>query len=268
MVHVKKAVILVAGEGTRLLPLTLRRPKGMLTVGGKPMIHYLIEELRDNGMGQIIVVTAPKQPQFAQYIKYLKSSPEWGIGNVRFDFTIQKKPNGSADAVLAAKKLLNSDPFFLFFCDYVYTSPEMVKNSIKAFAETQSPIQPLESVPTELASQYSTVHATRTEKNLYRINKIIEKPEPKAILSDLSAMPCPLLTKDFFRFVEPAKKLFKNKKELAVADVLAIYCQKGNPLYGWKFNGTVFDAGSLPGLLKANAYMVLQNQGISKKFKT
>ena len=261
---IKKAWIPVAGKGTRLMPLTLHQPKGMVAVLDKPMIHYPLEELRDAGIKHIIITTAPDQIQYKQYISYLKKMPEWE--DIRFDFTIQKKPTGSADALLAAQKLLNKEPFVVHFCDNVIVqNPSMTRMLINYFSEFKEPIVPIEKVPKSLMAQYASIRTKKIKKNVYQTLDIIEKPKPEEIISYYSVMPSNILTSDIFPYIHKAKKYFSKKKEIAIADALTLYVREGNPVYGWKFDGIIFNTGLMDGLIKANIYTALKHPEFGKK---
>lgn len=263
---VKKAWIPVAGRGTRLMPLTLHQPKGMVGVLGKPMIHYPLEELRDAGIKHIIITTAPHQLQYRQYISHLTKLPEWR--NIKFDFTIQKEPTGSADALLTAEKLLNKEPFVVHFCDNViFQNPSMTKKLISFFSKFQKPVVPIEKVPKNLIAHYASILTKKVEKNVYQTLDIIEKPKPEEIMSYYSVMPSNVLTNDIFPYIHKAKKYFTQKKEIAIADALTLYVREGNPVYGWKFNGLVFNTGLMSGLIKANVYMALKHPKFKKEMR-
>src|SRR3989344_6937967 len=121
---ITKAILLVGGKGTRVMPLTLHQPKGMIALADKPVVHYVIDELVLSGLTESAVVHGPGQEVFKQYINYLGKDHEWN-SRVKFNFFCQKKPLGDGDAVLAAKKFVKKDEAFVVaFCDNVYVEKQ------------------------------------------------------------------------------------------------------------------------------------------------
>ena len=107
-----KAVILVAGKGTRMMPLTLHQPKAMLGVIDRPVIHYLIDELITGGLREFIIIRSKDQKVIENYLRYAQKH-EWLNLKLKFQFAIQKKQTGSANALLSAQRLVGKKPFVL-----------------------------------------------------------------------------------------------------------------------------------------------------------
>lgn len=266
--QIQKAVLLVAGKGTRLLPMTSYVPKGLVPVLDKPMIHWMLEEFRLIGIKHIIIVTSPNQTHFKEYVKHLMQLPEWKSSRMRFDFTIQQRSLGAGDALLSAKPLLNKEPFLVYYCDNaVFTKPSLGEHFLKLYKQFQTPIVPIEKVPRSIITQYATVNRKRVAKNRYLLIDIIEKPKPHEIMSLYSAMPFFALTNEIFPYIQKAKRFFKAKKEIAIADVLTLYCRDKNLVHGWVFDGVVFNTGLKDGLFQANLYTALKNPFYRKEFK-
>lgn len=266
--EVTKAVIPVAGLGTRLRPLTYHQPKGMVGVADKPIIHYLIDELVAEGIRRIIFITSEGQSQFQTYIDSLQADSEWKKLNVQFEFALQKELKGSADALLAVEEKLDDEPFFVYFGDDLLAGAvSPAKRFIESYAKTKAPILILEKVPGHLIEKYGIVKAQETEKGLYKISNIVEKPKKEEAPSDMGAMGRYILTTDIFPWIRKAKTALADKKEIAIADVLGMYVKEGGELYGWLFEGEHFDAGSKLGLLQAQVYYGLQHPELKEEFQ-
>ena len=267
LMNVTKAILPVAGQGIRLMPITFHQPKGMITVADRPMIHYIIDELVSAGIKHIIIVTSPDQDQFKKYIDYLHQDPEWKKLNIRFDFVIQKELRGNADALLPAQQLIGQDPFLVYFGDDLLLDKiSPTKSFIKHFQKFQSPILSLKKVPKKLISGFGIVKAKKIG-DVYKIMDIVEKPKIEDAPSDMGAMGRYLLTPEIFSYIQKAKELWSAKREIAVVDVLSLYLKDKKPIYGWLFKGMHFDGGSKIGLLKANAYFSLHHPEYKKEMR-
>jgi UDP-N-acetylglucosamine diphosphorylase/glucosamine-1-phosphate N-acetyltransferase len=157
-----KALVLAAGYGTRLQPLTQFRPKPMLPLLGKPMLHHVIDSLRDSGFRDVVLVVGHLRDQIERY---------FGGGEalgVHVDYAIQAEPKGEYDAVLSAEKELRDDDRFLMTdCDII-TTTQRFKDTLKA-ARTSDMALSLVEVPNP--SQFGVVALKGAQ-----IAKIVEKP--------------------------------------------------------------------------------------------
>lgn len=267
---VKKAILPVAGKGTRVMPLTLHQPKAMIAIADKPMIHYVIDEMIVAGIKNIILVINPKQLEFKHYVDYLKADPEWRKLRVKINFAEQKTPRGNGDAVYVARDFVQKEPHIVGFSDDLLTdkkSPMSVL--ISFFYKTGLPIVVLEPVPKKLVSRYGIVAMRKTKfhPDLYEITDIIEKPEPKEAPSNLSVIGRYLLTPAILEFIKKLYPVTSLKKEIYLADALKLYLKNGGRLLGWRFRGTRFDCGSKLGLLKAQVHFGLKHQEFKHEFK-
>ncbi len=265
--EITKAVLPVAGLGTRLRPLTYHQPKGMVGIVDKPLIHYVIDELVSEGIRHIIFVTSEGQTQFQTYTDYLQADPEWKQLGIKFDFTIQKELKGSADALLSAAKFLDDEPFLVYFGDELLAGKESAtRGFIKNYQKTKSPILVLHQVPKNIVERYGIVKSEEVSAGLHKITDLVEKPKKENAPSDLAAMGRYLLTTEIFTWIAKAKETFPDKKEIAIADALGLYVKNGGPLRGWAFEGEIFDVGSKLGLLQAQAYYGLQHPEFKEEF--
>jgi UTP--glucose-1-phosphate uridylyltransferase len=274
--RITKAVVPVAGLGTRVMPLTLHQPKAMIGVVDRPIIHYVIDELIAGGIKNIILVISPNQPQFKTYLKYLKNKdPEWRKLKIKFNFVIQKRPWGNGDAIYAARKFIKNEPFVAAFGDDVLVDKtgdvSAVKNLIGFYKKFRVPMIILESVPKTRVSRYGVVKIKKRSvgRHIYKIDDVVEKPKPSAAPSNLTIVGRYILTPEIIKII---KTLYPvggplPGKEIWLADALKIYAQKGERLLGWRFNGRRFDGGSKIGILKAQAYFGTHHKELGPEFK-
>lgn len=269
-IKVKKAVLPVAGKGTRVMPLTLHQPKAMIAIADKPMIHYVIDEMIAAGINDIALVINPKQQEFRRYLDYLKADPEWQKLNIKISFVEQKIPRGNGDAIYVAKKFIKNKPCVVGFSDDLLTDAKSpIKTLLEFFYKTGSPIVVLEPVPRKFVSRYGVVAVKKTEihRDFYEITDIIEKPKPKEAPSNLSVIGRYLLTPTILKFIKKLYPITPAQKEVYLTDALKLYLRSGGRLFGWQFRGMRFDCGSKLGLLKAQVHFGLKHPEFRKEFK-
>lgn len=265
--QVKKAVLPVAGLGTRIMPLTLHQPKGMIGIVDRPMIHYVIDEIVAAGIKHIIIVHGPEQKEFKAYIQHLEKDPAWKKMKIKFDFAIQQSLRGNGDAVYAAKRFLKNEPFLVCFSDdlLIDKKPPM-RTLLRLFEKQKSPVIVLEPVDWEIVSRYGVVRAKKSKvKDLYEISDVIEKPKRDQAPSNLTIIGRYVITPKLMDYIN---KLYPYKgKDIGLADALKNYANDGHKLYGWHFKGKRFDAGSKIGILKAQVYFGIHHKELGPEFK-
>ncbi len=266
--EITKAVIPVAGLGTRLRPLTYHQPKGMVGIADKPIIHYLVDELVAAGIRHVIFITSEGQHHFQIYIDALQTDSEWRRLGVKFDFALQKELKGSADALLSVEKFLDNEPFLVYFGDDLLAGPEnAAKRFIETYQKTKTPVMVLQKMPAEVLEKYGVVKPEMIEKNLYKILDVVEKPKRGEAPSDIASMGRYVLTTEIFDWIRKAEEALKEKRELPIAEVLRLYIKEGGAIYGWLFEGEYFDTGSKLGLFQAQAYYGLQHPEFKEEFR-
>ena len=165
MTKVKKAIIPIAGLGTRFLPLSKVLPKELWPLADKPVIQYIVEEAQASGIKEIIFVNRPDKKEIPKYFKkYLKKTPELEallkmrkknhlLGelkslekitkNISFSYVFQKKPLGDGNAVLQAQSLVGKEPCAVLWADDVVESKTpCLLQLIKVFKNTKNQFLP------------------------------------------------------------------------------------------------------------------------------
>lgn len=188
-----KALILAAGFGTRLHPLTQFHPKAMLPLLGKPMLHHVIDTLREIGIKEIVLVVSHFREKIKEYFGDGKA-----LG-VQISYAIQESPKGEYDAVLSAESdLTGADRFLMTDCDII-TTPQRFKDAIKA-SKTSDMALSLFEVPNP--NQFGVV-ALEGDK----ITKIVEKPPPGTEPSNLIVAGVYIFTQAIFDMIRKTKDL-------------------------------------------------------------
>ncbi|MEW6408017.1 MAG: UTP--glucose-1-phosphate uridylyltransferase [Patescibacteria group bacterium] len=263
---ITKAVIPVAGLGTRFLPITKSIPKEMLPILDKPTVQYIVEEAVNSGIKDIIFVTLPQKKAIENYFKpnpdLEKHLEQTGkieqlkeIQNLNtlanFIFINQSGPYGNGTPVLNAKKIIGNEPFAVMWGDDVFIS----KNSpcllqlIKVFEKFETSVLCSVDISDEETKKYGVIEGEKIEENIFKIKQIVEKPGPDQTKSRLGSVGRYILSPEIFEILEKTP-LGKNN-ELWLVDAIASLGKK-QPLYTCKVDAKYYDLGSPGKWLKAN----------------
>ncbi|CCW35716.1 UDP-glucose pyrophosphorylase [Chthonomonas calidirosea] len=175
---ITRAVVPVAGQGSRLRPLTHLLPKELLPVGRKLVLDYVMEELHAAGIREALFVISPRKPQIRTYLEEIVGAST----GLHFAFAVQEEPKGSGDALLYAAEWVGAQPFVVAFGDCILDSSPVgapLKRLIQAFEQHQVEAAVLvEEVERERLSRYGVVAPVETvsQATPFLIHDIIEKP--------------------------------------------------------------------------------------------
>lgn len=257
-----KAVIPAAGLGTRFLPATKAQPKEMLPVYDKPTIQYVIEEAVESGVDDILIITGKGKRSIEdhfdrafelEYILQEKGKFEY-LEEVKeitdladIHFIRQKKQKGLGDAIHWAKKHVGAEPFVVMLGDTI-TKAEVpcTKQLIDLYVKYGKSAIAVEPVPDEKVERYGIIDGTEVEKNVYKINRLVEKPALKDAPSNLAIMGRYVLTPDIFEHIENTEPGVGG--EIQLTDALS----KLDSIYGKVFTGESYDIGNRIDWLKTS----------------
>lgn len=278
-----KAIVVVAGAGTRFLPATKSIPKEMLPLVDKPVIHYLIEEIVSSGIREIVFVISPDKTAIKNYFtpnlkleKFLFAKRKFEFLKkiedihrlAKFHWTYQRQQLGDGHALLCAGEFIkeNESVAVLFGDDIVDSKTPALKQMLNVFKIYKKPIIALERVPWEVVSRYGVVKPKKIRNRLYLAQDIIEKPRLVEAPSNLIVVGKYILTPKFFDYLK--KTAMSNRGEIGIADTLHDMIKNGEDVYGYQFRGKRLDCGSQIGYLKAQAYFTLKHPRFKKEFRT
>ncbi len=263
---VTKAVLPVAGLGTRFLPATKALPKEMLTVVDKPVIQYALEEARSAGIEQFIFVTGRgktaledhfdisyelhdtlrqrgKTEALAEIERWLPAAGE--IASVR-----QQRPLGLGHAVYCARHLIGDEPFAIILPDdMVLSQNPCLAQMIDAYDEVGGNVVAVVDVPREHTKRYGILDIERDDGRLVSVRGLVEKPEPAAAPSTLSIIGRYILQPAVFDHIARTEKGAGGEIQLTDAMVRLIGTQT---FHGLRFEGKRYDCGDKIGFLEAN----------------
>lgn len=277
---VRKAVVLAAGYGTRLLPATKAQPKEALPLVDKPIIQYTVEEAVDSGITQVIIVTAMGkraiEDHFDRSLELEMALREKGdldrLAEVQriselasIVYVRQKQQLGIGHAVLQTRDLVGNEPFVLFFPDDVIVAERPVAlQMIGVFEEFGGPVLGVQRVAREEISQYGVVEGEPVREGVWRVRSLVEKPDPDEAPSDLGIVGRYVLTPDVFDVIErtpPGKN-----GEIQITDALNTLASR-RPMFAYQFEGKRYDTGRPLGFLQASVELALLRPDIGPKFR-
>jgi UDP-N-acetylglucosamine diphosphorylase/glucosamine-1-phosphate N-acetyltransferase len=231
-----RAVVLAAGKGERLRPLTETRPKHLLPVGGRPLLEWSLEGLREAGIGEALIVTHYMEEKLRER---LGDGSSLGLS---LSYMRQKRMGGTADAFRMAEEFAGGEEFLGLYGD-LFLDPECVKAVVDAHRPGEAIMAV---VQVEEPSQYGIV---RAEGGL--VTEIVEKPEPGTEPSDLANAGVYVFPPEIFDRIENTKLSSRNEYE--ITDSLGALIESGSrvravelPKQGW------LDVGQPWHLLEAN----------------
>jgi UTP--glucose-1-phosphate uridylyltransferase len=275
--RIRKAIIPVAGMGTRFLPASKAQPKEMLPVVDKPVIQYIVEEAVKSGIEEIIFVTAIGKRAIEDHFdrnfeleyrleqKKKKAALEQvkQIGKLaKFAFVRQDKPLGDGHAILTALPFIDAhEPVAILFGDDIIDSETpTIKQLMETYEQYQSPVVALQKIPKEHTNRYGVIDGKRVGKGLWEINKFVEKPPVHKAPSNLAAVGRYILTPEIYKILPKLKK--GKDGEIRLADAFAQHIKKGGLMHGKVFDGTRYDCGNKLGFLKAQIELGLKHKEV------
>ena len=282
---IKKAILPVAGLGTRFLPASKSIPKEMVTVVDRPAIEYVIKEAIAAGIEQIILVTHSSKASIENYFdrnfelettlenkkKYdlLKAITEILPSHIQVISVRQPQPLGLGHAVLCAKAVVGDDDFAVLLPDVLVKDADS-KNDlslmIDRFNQNQAAQIMVEAVPDHLVDQYGIVDVEQSpaEGQSIVMQGIVEKPAIDKAPSNLSVVGRYVLPAKIMQLLEQTPKGAGN--EIQLTDAIAML-QQTEAVEAYRMKGQTFDCGSKIGYLKAVLHYGVEHATLGADFK-
>lgn len=282
---VRKAVLPVAGMGTRFLPATKASPKEMLPVVDKPLIQYAVEECIASGITHVIFVTGRKKTAIEDHFdsapeleRFLEEHGKPKLahmvreisGNIHLSYTRQSEALGLGHAVLLASELVGNEPFAVLLGDVIMDSPvPATKALVEIYEATGTGVIDVEELPRERVQFYGIVDAepeknTKWGERVLRIKDLVEKPAPDKAPSNLGVTGRYVLPPEIFGYLGETKPGAGG--EIQLTDGLRALA-KDRGLLAHVFEGKTFDAGDKLGFLKATVEFGLRNPEFGGAFR-
>jgi UTP--glucose-1-phosphate uridylyltransferase len=279
--QIKKAILPVAGFGTRFLPATKAQPKEMLPIVDKPVIQYLVEEAVASGIEEIIFVTGRGKRAIEDHfdISYElektlveKNKQELlkavqGISSLaKFSYVRQPMPLGDGHAILQATNIINREPVLVMFGDCLYDSQApAAKQLLEVYEKYGESVVGLSQVEKMEVSKFGVVEGEKLEERIYKITNFVEKPQPEETASNLVAVGKYIITPEVFDVLAQMKT--GKSGEIRLADAFDLMLADNRPIYGKELDGEWLDTGDKFNFMKASIHMGLKHPEIGEKLK-
>ena len=280
---IRRAVIPVAGKGTRFLPATKQTPKEMIPIINLPMIHYVVEEAILSGIEQVIFITSSGKHDIEDYFDRNFELEDFLFKNgktkeleliqkigkmVEVTSIRQKEQLGLGHAVLCAKELVGTEPFAVILGDEIVRGPNPVTKQLIDVANNNngaSVIAVMEIDPTE-TYKYGVVQGNfiSGSNKTMRMSKMVEKPKPADAPSNLATPGRYIFRPEIFDALKVIPKGVGGEYQLTDAiNMLA----KSSEVYAHIFDGERFDTGNIEGYLNATIEFALMNKDSEKMMR-
>lgn len=263
---VRKAVIPVAGNGTRFLPATKAMPKEMLTIVDRPVVQYAVDEAMQAGIEHIIFVTSRNKTAIEDYFD---SAPELINTLTRsgktvqvlqlekmlpvagtVSYTRQQVPLGLGHAVWCARELVGKEPFALLLPDMVsYGARGCIAGLMELYDEVGGNILGVEECLPEEVSSYGVVGVGQKVSHGFAVTEMVEKPEPSKAPSNYYLNGRYILQPEIFDILARQERGAGN--EIQLTDGMKRLAEK-QAFHAQKYSGRTFDCGSKQGFITAN----------------
>jgi len=282
MSKIRKAVIPAAGFGTRFLPQTKAMPKEMLPIVDKPVIQYVVEELVDAGITDIILVTGYHKRTIEDHFDVpnadLINNLEAGgkvefidmikkIGELaNFIYVRQKGPYGNGTPVLSAEPAIEDEPFAAIWGDeFILSEPPRLKQMIDVHEKYGGiVISGVRIEKKEDLKRYGIADLEPVEGNVYKIKAIVEKPDPDQAPSNIATHGAYILPPEIFGAL---KRLTPKNGEIWLVDAINLLKDEGVPVYAVEIeNGKYYDTGNKLEYMKTVVDLARQHPEIGEEF--
>ena len=284
---VRKAVIAAAGFGTRFLPQTKAMPKEMLPLIDKPIIQYIVEELVEAGIEDIVIVTGYHKRSIEDHFDTLSADLRANLKQngkeelleetkrisdlANFAYIRQKGPLGNATPLINAEHLLGNEPFLYSFADdFVAASPSRFKQLISTHQKLDGMVLTcVRATDDDAYERYGFVGGNEQGGGVIKMDQIIEKPGSRANApSDLASVGGYLFEPEMFKYLHQDLEGLDPKKEFALQPTLQRMMQDGHAVYGCEIqNGRFYDTGNKLEYLKTVVDFALRHDELKDPFR-
>lgn len=276
MKPIRKAVLPVAGLGTRFLPATKCMPKEMLPVVDKPLIQYAVDEAIEAGIEAIMLVTGRgkgiMEDHFDHAVELEQTLESRGktaeldvvrefLAPSKLMYTRQQAPLGLGHAIWCAREFVGDDPFAVILPDdMVLADKGCLAQMIDAYGEVGGNIVAVTEVPRAQTNRYGILDIESDDGRLAKAKGLVEKPDPADAPSTLSIIGRYILQPEVFAHLD--KKETGAGGEIQLTDAIA--ATLGHvPFHGLRYEGRRFDCGSKPGFIAANLAYALKRADLA-----
>lgn len=276
---IRKAVLPVAGHGTRVLPATKSIPKELLPVVDRPALQYVVDEALEAGIEHIVFVTGRGKGAIEDYFDeafeletslaakaskadILKEVQKTKLPAGAASFTRQQAPLGLGHAVWCAKDIIGNEPFAVLLPDVIVRAkPSCLAQMVEAYNKVGGNIVAVDPVPEERVSSYGVIAPKSRDGRLIEMSGMVEKPPREEAPSNLKITGRYILQPEVFALLEDQGKGAGG--EIQLTDSMERLMEK-QAFYAFEFEGEEFDCGSKAGYFEAVLAHAIENPETSK----
>ncbi|MEA2088869.1 MAG: UTP--glucose-1-phosphate uridylyltransferase [Patescibacteria group bacterium] len=282
---IKKAVIIAAGFGTRFLPVTKVQAKELMPIVDKPVLEYIVEEMINSGITNIILVVNKYKISIENHFDRLfelehtlkRGGKEKLLekittipSKVNIAYVRQQAPLGTAHALLCAKAFVGNEPFVFSDADSVIDSKiPATKQLLEIYNKYKCPIVGVQKTENRFLTRYGNIYGKKIGKRIYKVEDSIEKPDikkgekvsPQGLF--IAGMRY-ILTPQIFPILEKLKP--GKGGEYYINDGIKDLLEKGD-VYAYHYEGDYYDTGNKLEYLKANVNFAFKHEEVKDEFK-
>jgi UTP--glucose-1-phosphate uridylyltransferase len=277
---IRKAIIPIAGKGTRFLPATKEIAKEIIPIINVPMIHYIVQEACEAGIEQVIFVTASgkfavedyfdRNQELEAFLERNNKMKELDlirrIGSMMDVTSVrQKEQLGLGHAVLCAKNMIGDEPFAILLGDdiVINKNPAIKQLMDVSLVNNGAPVIGVMEVPKSETNKYGIVKGEIVNEKTIRMTGMVEKPKPEDAPTNLATPGRYVLTPEIFSILEKIPRGAGNEYQLT--DAINVLCQERD-VFAYRFEGERYDTGNVHGYLDATIDFALKDPEIRDKF--
>ena len=275
-----KAIIPVAGLGTRMLPATKAIPKEMLTIVDKPLIQYVVSECVNAGIKEIVLVTHSSKNSIENHFDTsyeLESMLEKRVKRqlleevrsiipqgVTIMHVRQGNAKGLGHAVLCAKHFVGDEPFAVLLGDDIMDAEvPVLKQLMDVYEDCEGSVLGVQEVPKDRVSSYGVVKPVAVKERLWRADDLVEKPSVEEAPSRLAVLGRYIISPEIFGILEKTEP--GRGGEIQLTDALKKLSER-EPVYAYEFEGRRYDVGDKQGYLEATVDFALKRPDLREPF--
>ena len=270
----KQAIIPLAGQGTRLLPLSSITPKELLPINGKSNLEHILDECIEAGIKKFIFIISKRKESIKKYFfndqfykSILAKKKDKRISEAfkklkkyqkMIKFVYQNKPKGTGDAILRCKKHIKGTHFLMLFPDDLIIRKNCTKEMIALHKKIKGSIIATKIVRKDEVSRYGILALKNKKKNYFTIKDVVEKPSLKNTPSNYAIIGRYILPKTIFSKLKNLKP--GQGGEIHITDAIKKLIGKGEDFYGNIFKGKYLDCGTLNGYINSGIEMAREKK--------
>ena len=281
MKKIRKAVLPVAGFGTRFLPATKAIPKEMLPIIDKPLVQYAVEEAIKIGIEEIIFITNPSKYSIKNHFdksllleeKLIKSgkfdfveklNPS-EFNDIKFTYINQDEQKGLGHAILLAEDFINDEPFAVLLPDDLFFSEKSCLMQLdEVYRQTNASVIAVNKIDADNIHKYGVIKPGLVDNRVVEVVDIVEKPKYEDAPSDIAVCGRYILNSSIFKYLNKTRPDSGEEIQLTNAIKMMI---KDESVYACVYEGEKFDCGSKKGFVEATLAIALRDPEIKDEIK-